>query len=620
MRVRAEDHVSDNPGASMQALTLVQMLREQARRGPDRVAIRQKDFGIWQPITWQQYWLRACHIGLGLRALGLGSGARVAVVSENRVEWLLAQLGAGAVGAVAVGVYPTSPAAEMGFVLEHADVDLVVCEDQEQTDKVLQVMSRLPRLRKIVVIESKGMRSYAAKDRRHMVTFAEVEADGAARMASEHEALDAQLDHQRLSDIGLMIYTSGSTGKPKGAMISYRNMRGVAPGIAERLSLDAKTVHLSYLPLCHVAEQMLSTFVPIYTGSQVNFGESIRTVQEDLREVAPTVFLGVPRIWEKLNASIVVKMQEAGPLSRWLYARAQVDCAPFLEKAKSQYTWRERCIYAFYYCLILRALQNFIGLRRVRVAMTGAAPIPPDVVRYFRTLGVPLVEVYGLTESTGMIFGQRLEQVRVGTVGQAIQGVEWRMGDAGELQVRGDMVFEGYFKNAEATAVTVQDGWLHTGDVISVESGNVRIVDRLKDIMITAGGKNLTPSEIENAVKGSVYVKECIVIGDGRRYVTALIQLESDTVGKWAESRQIAFTNFRSLAEHPSVRALVQAEVERANAGLAPVSQIKKFHLLVKELDHDDGEVTATMKVRRASIYKTYALEIEALYAHGEPA
>lgn len=616
MTTGTQDDVSVADG---QAFTLVQMLREQARRGPDRIAIRQKDFGIWQPLTWQQYWLRACRIGLGLRALGLGPGSRVAVVSENRVEWLLTQLGAGAVGSVAVGVYPTSPAAEMGYVLEHADVELVVCEDQEQTDKVLQVMGRLPRLRKIVVMETKGLRAYAEVDRRQMVTFAEVEADGAARMTSEQEGLDAQLDHQKLSDIGLMIYTSGSTGKPKGAMISYRNMRGVAPGIAERLLLDAQSVHLSYLPLCHVAEQMLSTFVPIYTGSQVNFGESIRTVQEDLREVAPTVFLGVPRIWEKLHASIEVKMQEAGALPRWLYARALADCTPFMEKAKSQYSLRERMTYAFYYCLILRALQNFIGLRRTRVAMTGAAPIPPDVVRYFRTLGVPLVEVYGLTESTGMIFGQHLEQVRVGTVGQAINGVDWRVGDAGELQIRGDMVFEGYFKNAEATASTVRDGWLHTGDVIAVENGNVRIVDRLKDIMITAGGKNLTPSEIENAVKASVYVKECIVIGDGRRYVTALIQLEYDTVGKWAESRQIAFTHFRSLAEHPLVNELVQTEISRANAGLAPVSQIKKFHLLVKELDHDDGEVTATMKVRRASIYQSYAREIEALYAQGEP-
>jgi long-chain acyl-CoA synthetase len=465
-----------------------------------------------------------------------------------------------------------------------------------------------------VMIETKGLRSYAAAERERLVTFAEIEADGARRQAAELAALNVALDTQRLDETGLMIYTSGSTGKPKGAMLSYRNMRGVAPGIADRLSMDAHSVHLSYLPLCHVAEQMLSTFVPLYLGSQVNFGESIRTVQEDLREVAPTIFLGVPRIWEKLHASISIKMQEAGRLQQWLYRQALARCAPFLEKSPAQYSMGERLTHTLWYWLVLRALQNFIGLRRVRVAMTGAAPIPPDVVRYFRTLGVPLLEVYGLTESAGMIFGQHPDRVKVGTVGEPILGVEWKMGDAGELLVRGDMVFQGYYKNVDATADTVRDGWLYTGDVVAEQDGRVRIVDRLKDIMITAGGKNLTPSEIENAVKGSPYVKECIVIADGRKFVSALIQLEFDTVGKWAESRRIAFTHFRSLAETAEVRELVQQEVSRANAGLAPVSQIKRFHLLTKELDHDDGEVTATMKVRRASIYRTYAKEIEMLY------
>ncbi|MBB1594474.1 long-chain fatty acid--CoA ligase [Achromobacter sp. UMC46] len=604
-----------SPGtAAWPELTLPQMLREQARHQPSAIAIRQKDFGIWKPLTWADYWQRACRVGLGLRALGLSQGGRVAIVSENRVEWLLTQLGAGAVGGVAVGVYSTSPAEEMGYVLEHADVELVVCEDQEQTDKVLQVASRLPLLLRIVIMETKGLRSYAPADRARIVTFAETEADGAGREAAEQAALNTALDAQGLEDTGLMIYTSGSTGKPKGAMLSYRNMRGVAPGIADRLSMDAHSVHLSYLPLCHVAEQMLSTFVPLYLGSQVNFGESIRTVQEDLREVAPTIFLGVPRIWEKLHASISIKMQEAGALQRWLYRRALTARAPFLEKSPAQYTAGERLTHALWYWLVLRALQNFIGLRRARVAMTGAAPIPPDVVRYFRNLGVPLLEVYGLTESAGMIFGQHPDRVKVGTVGEPILGVEWKTGDAGELLVRGDMVFQGYYKQPEATADTVRDGWLHTGDVVAEQDGLVRIVDRLKDIMITAGGKNLTPSEIENAVKGSPYVKECIVIADGRKYVSALIQLEFETVGKWAESRRIAFTHFRSLAECAQVRELVQQEVSRANAGLAPVSQIKRFHLLTKELDHDDGEVTATMKVRRASIYRTYANEIETLY------
>jgi long-chain acyl-CoA synthetase len=424
------------------------------------------------------------------------------------------------------------------------------------------------------------------------------------------------LARQQLDDIGLMIYTSGSTGKPKGAMISWRNMRGVVPGIIERMELDAGASHLSYLPLCHVAEQMLTTFTSIYLGSQVNFGESIRTVQEDLREVAPSMFLGVPRIWEKLHASILIKMQETGALRRALFERALAACAPLAEKPRASWSLAERLRFACAYGLVFRALQNFCGLRAVRVALTGAAPIAPDVVRFFRTLGVPLIEVYGLTESSGMVTGHRLREVVAGTVGPVTEGVEYRLGESDELQIRGEMVFAGYYKSPEATAETIVDGWLHTGDVVREEQGGqIRIVDRLKDIMITAGGKNLTPSEIENAMKASPYIKECIVIADGRKFVSALVQIEFDTVGKWAEARRIAFTHFRSLVETPEVQQLIDAEIARGNDRLAQVSRIRKFHLLTKELDHDDGEVTATMKVRRASIYKTYADEIEALYA-----
>ncbi len=595
--------------------TLAQMLCEQARVRPTQVAIRQKEYGIWKPIDWATWLERSRRIGHGFRALGLGERGHVGVLSENRIEWVLAQLGASLVGGVTVGVYPTSPTAEVAYVLAHADVEIVVCEDQEQTDKVIAARAQLPRLRKIVVVERKGLRNTSDEHRELLVTFDELEAIGAKHEATHPRLVDDVLAAQTLDDVALMIYTSGSTGKPKGAMISYRNIRGVVPGIVERLRIGAGTTHLSYLPLCHVAEQMFTTFVPIYAGSQVAFGESIRTVQEDLREIAPTMFLGVPRIWEKMHASILIRMQETGRLRRALFERAMRACEPFAHKSARQRSIGERARFAVYYWLVFRALQNFVGLRRAQVALTGAAPIPAAVIRFFRTLGVPLIEVYGLTESTGMITGQRLDAVRIGTVGEATLGVEHRIGPQGELLVRGDVVFAGYYRNAEATADTIRDGWLHTGDVVEEEHGQLRIVDRLKDVMITAGGKNITPSEIENAVKSSPYVRECIVIGDRRRFVSALIQIDFDTVSKWAESQRIAFTHFRSLAEHPRVRELIEREVARANAGLAQVSQIRRFHLLTKELDHDDGDVTATMKVRRASIQSAYADEIEALYA-----
>lgn len=602
-----------NPTLQLPESTLPQMLRERARSNAQRIAIRQKDFGIWKPFTWASYYERASHFGMGLRCIGLGAGGHVGVIAENRIEWVLTQMGTGLVGGVTVGVYPTSPTPEVAYVVGHADIEVMVCEDQEQTDKLLEALPNLPKLRKIIVMETKGLRSFTPEQRTMIFTFEEIEQLGAQQ--GDLQWIDTALKVQTLNDIGLMIYTSGSTGKPKGAMISYRNIRGVVPGIVQRLHMHAGTTHLSYLPLCHVAEQMLTTFCPIYLGSQVNFGESIRTVQEDLREIAPSMFLGVPRIWEKLHSSISIKMQETGGWRQRLFDRAFAACAPLAEKARSKWTLSERLRFGTYYWLILRSLQNFIGLREAQVALTGAAPIPPDVVRFFRVIGVPLIEVYGLTESTGMVTGHELNHVQVGTVGIPTVGVTHRIDPVtGEFQIHGDMVFTGYYKNPEATAQTVQDGWLHTGDVAREENGQLKIVDRLKDIMITAGGKNLTPSEIENTMKGSPYIKECIVVADGRKFVSALIQIDYETVGKWAETQRIAFTHFRSLVEDERVRQLIDGVIAQGNARLAQVSQIRKFHLLTKELDHDDGEVTATMKVRRSSIYKTYAPEIEALY------
>ncbi|MBN8915591.1 MAG: AMP-binding protein [Rhizobiales bacterium] len=593
-------------------LTLPQMLRLNAQRIGARTAIRQKDFGIWNPVSWQAYFERAALAGHGLRALGLPEGGHVAVLSENRIEWVLTQLGAGLLGAVTVGVYPTSPANEVAYVLGHAEAEIVVCEDQEQVDKVLERRAELPKLRRIVVVEKKGLRTYAGGE---VIAFDAMIEMGAAHRAAQPWIIEEALARQSLSDVALMIYTSGSTGKPKGAMLTYRNLRAEAIALSERLGLDETTTHVSYLPLCHVAEQMLTTMAPIYLGSQVNFGESIRTIQEDLREVAPSMFLGVPRIWEKLAASITIKMMEAGGLRRALYERLVKACEPFAEKHPSARTLKERALFFVAYLLYFRALQNFIGLRRAKVAMTGAAPISPNIVRFFRTLGVPLVEVYGATETTGMCTGQRLDDLRPGCVGPAAEGVEVKLGPHNELLVKGDLVFAGYYRNEEATAAALRDGWLHTGDVVEMVGDQVKIVDRLKDIMITAGGKNLSPSEIENVAKSSVFIKECIVIGEARKYVSALIQIDFETVGKWAEEKSLAYTNFRNLVENPQVRALIEGEVAKANAELAQVSHIRRFHLLTKELDHDDDEVTATMKIRRSNIQKKYATEIEGLYA-----
>jgi long-chain acyl-CoA synthetase len=597
-------------GTTTTPQTLPQWLRHHANMRPQAIALRQKRFGIWQPTTWAEYWRRARAIGMGLRALRLKQGAHIGIISENRIEWVLAQFGAGAIGAVTVGVYATSPAPEVAYVLEHGDCEIVFCEDQEQADKVLETWNDLPKLSRIIVMETKGFRSYYA-DR--VISFEALEALGSKADAAEPDYVDRLVDRQRPQDIAIIIYTSGSTGKPKGAMISYANIAAAVPGYAERLKLDPGSTTLSYLPLCHVAEQALTTFAPLQYGMMVNFGESLRTVQEDLREVAPSLFLGVPRIWEKMHSAIHIKTLESGRLTRLLVRRAFAACEPFALTGPR--SLRERLTFVCWYWLVFRPLQNFVGLRRTAMCVTGAAPIPPKVFMFFRTMGLPLIEVYGQTESSGGVTGQLADDVRLGTVGPPVDGAEVRIAPDGEVLVRGGQVFAGYYKDPELTRKTVIDGWLHTGDIAEWCDGHVKIVDRKKDVIITSGGKNLSPSQIENAVKASPFIRECIVIGDARRYVTALIQIDFENVGKWAEQRGLAFTTFRSLAEHPAVFRLISQEVDDANDGLAPVEQVKRFHLLTKELDHDDGEVTATMKVRRASVQTKFAAEIEALYA-----
>jgi long-chain acyl-CoA synthetase len=601
-----------DPAAALPPLSVVQMLKKHAAERGSEIALRQKRFGIWRPTTYAEYWLRSCHVALGFRALGLSPKGHVGVISENRIEWVLSQMGAGVLGAVTVGVYPTSPSNEVAYVLDHADCAIVVCEDQEQIDKVVEARADLPKVKKIIALEDRGLSGYEPG---LVMTFDAVEALGRAEYEKNPALVDELMRDHQLSDIALLIYTSGSTGKPKGAMLSFRNIRAGAAGLLDRYGIGTGWTALSYLPLCHVAEQATTVFAPLYAGSRVDFGESLRTVQEDLREVAPTSFLGVPRIWEKMHSGIRVKMYEARPVQKWLYKTAFDRCAHFADKPRNQWTLAERATYALAYAAVFRALKNAIGLTRCRIAFTGAAPISPDVIRFFRTIGVPLVEIYGMTETSGGILGQTPDDVVVGTVGKAMKGTQVQLAEDGEIMARGATIFEGYYKNEEATRQAIVDGWLRTGDVAEMQGAHIKIVDRKKDIMITAGGKNLSPTEIEHAVKLSPFIKECIVFGDRQKYVAALVQIDMETVGKWAEMKGIAFTNYKNLSQAPEVVELVQQAVDKANETLAQVANIRRFEILDKELDHDDGEVTATMKVRRKAIEAKYADAIKRLYA-----
>jgi long-chain acyl-CoA synthetase len=608
--------------STLDELTLPQQLRHWAHARANAVALRQKDFGIWEPCTWAQYEQAARHFGLGLVKLGLPDGGHCAIISENRKEWVFTQLGCGMVGAVTVGVYPTSPAPEVEYLLHASDASMVVCEDQEQLDKVLEVRDRLPLLTHLVVIDPRGLRHYEVDN---LLTFEEVSALGAAYEHERARVVEERLARQTMDDTALMIFTSGSTGRPRAAMLSYGNIAAMAAGTDAVYHCTPEDSTVSYLPLCHVAEQIYTVHLPLRAGAVVNFAESLRTVQSDLREIAPTLFLGVPRIWEKLHASIEIKIRETGGLRRRLYQRALAATLPFADLPPERWNWRQRLTHRAWTLLVLRALNNFIGLRRCRLALSGAAPIAPEMLRFFRALGVPIREGYGMTETAGVVTVQRSAASPVGTVGAPVPGVELRIADDGELLVRGPTVFKGYYRNEAATREAIDaEGWLHTGDVAVAVGDEIRIVDRKKDIMITAGGKNITPSEIENALKFSAYVKEAIIVADRRPFVAALIQIDFDTVGKWAEEQGLGYTHFRSLAEHERVRELMQAEIDRVNARMPQVQQVRKFHLLTKELDHDDGEVTATMKVKRKSIAEKYAAAIESLYGgrapHKEPA
>jgi long-chain acyl-CoA synthetase len=603
--------------SDLKDLPLPQQLLHWAGARPNDVALRQKQFGVWDPVTWKQYADQSRWFGLGLLQLGLQPGQAVAVLGENCREWVYAELGVAMVRGITAGVYPTSPAPEVEYLLALSEAPIIVCEDQEQLDKVLSIRERLPHLRAIVVIDARGLRRYS-RDGLH--EFCDVVALG-ERFEAEHatEAAVATVG-PKLDDIGLMVFTSGSTGRPKAAMMSWRGLGAAARGLNTMLGCGPGDSLVSYLPLCHVAEQMFSIHIPLASGAVVNFAESLRTVQEDLRELSPQIFFGVPRIWEKFHAGIQTKLREAGGLRKALYERALASLEGIAAKPRADWSLGERARWAVWYVLVLRALLNFVGLRRCRVAISSGAPIAPEILKFFRLLGVPIREAYGLTEASGATTMQPGDASPVGSVGVPYAGVQVKLADDGEILIHGDVVFRGYYKNDAATREAIDaEGWLHTGDVARWEpgpSGNeLRIVDRKKDIMITAGGKNITPSEIENALRFSPFIKEAVVIADRRRFVSALIQIEFESVSAWAEQQGLTYTNFRSLVEQSPVRELIQREVDEANAKMPQVQQVRKFHLLTKELDHDDGEVTATMKVRRKSVAEKYAQVIEAIYA-----
>ncbi|GAA3239051.1 AMP-dependent synthetase/ligase [Pseudonocardia petroleophila] len=590
--------------------TLPALLLRHAVTRPEAVALRHKVRGRWVETTWSGYARRVAAVAASLRALGVGPGDRVAVHAENRPEWVIADLAAQGIGAQTVGIYPTSPAKEVEYLLQHSGASVLVAEDEEQLDKALEVRAGLPRLEHLVVIDPTGLR-----DMTGIQTFDELESsDGdVAAYAASVEALDPR-------STAVIVYTSGTTGPPKGSMISHHNLMVSGEAFNDWFGTGPRDEILSYLPLCHIAERLMSVVLALMSGCVVNFGEGGPTFATDLRDVQPTVFLGVPRVWEKMLASVEVRMGDATRLKRTVYriasARSRAIARRRMDGAVTPW---DRVVAGLCDVLVLAALRNKLGLARVRVAMSGAAPVAPQVLEFFWSIGVPVREGYGQTECSGPCTLTPMDDVRLGTVGVALPGVELRIAEDGEVLIRWEGVFRGYLDDPDATAAAVDpDGWLHTGDVGELDGdGHLKITDRKKDIIITAGGKNISPSEIENRLKVSQHIREAVVIGDGRKYLVALIGIEGDTVGDWASRRGIAYTTYADLSGKPEVVELVQGVVNEVNTEFAQVETIKKFRLMTKELDHEDGELTATQKVKRVSLARILAADIEAMYAGG---
>ncbi|MBU3738315.1 MAG: long-chain fatty acid--CoA ligase [Rhodoferax sp.] len=592
-----------------------QLFRARCQAWGALAALRHKRKGIWATTTWAEYYARARSIGLALAELGLRKGEAVAILSENRPEWLYADMGAQCMGLLSTGIYPTSSPEQVRHILQDAGVRVLFVENQEQYDKVVSVRADCPLLQRIVITQLKGLRDLADP---MACSFEHMMAHGLTLAQRDAARFEQAIDGSTPEDIAFLVYTSGTTGAPKGAMMANRNLMFQIGSVHQYTDLRVQDRTLSFLPLCHIAERMSTVYNPLALGQTVHFPENAGTVFNDVREVAPHLIFGPPRFWEKLYSQVTLYMQDAIPSARRLYARVLAEGAE-LAGARLNGTpvsvWRKRR-YAVMQRLVLANLRSFLGLQNIRTAMTGAAPVPPDLLRWYMAIGIDLLEAYGMTETCGFCTSMPPERIRIGTAGVRAQGTEIRLGDDNEILVRGPNVFAGYWNLPDKTRETIDaEGWLHTGDCGEIDGdGYVSIKDRLKDIIITSGGKNITPSNIENHLKFSPYVSDAVVIGEGRNYLTCLIMIDQDNVAKFAQDRQVPYTDFASMTRAAEVVALIRSEVEQINHRLARVEQIKDFRIISQVLTAEDDELTPTMKLKRKVVARKYADVIATMY------
>jgi long-chain acyl-CoA synthetase len=583
-------------------------------------ALRHKKKGVWITATWADYYARARAVGLALQRLGLARGEVAAVLSDNRPEWLYADFGAQCMGIITTGIYPTSSPEQVHYILQDGGVRVVFVENQEQYDKAAAVRAHCPALTRIVIFDMKGLRGLADP---MAVSFDDFIAESMSADAEARGEDAAQFEHAIVAgapgEVAFLVYTSGTTGPPKGAMVTNRNLAyqiNCVP-LYIRLARGERTV--SFLPLCHIAERMGTAFVPLATGQVVHFPESQGTVFNDIREVAPHMLFAPPRFWEKLHSQVELAMQDAPSLQRRIYravTRRGMALAEARLRGEAVATWKI-WLQSALGRVALCNVRGFLGLQHVKTALTGAAPVPPDLLRWYMALGIDLLEAYGLTETCGFCTATPPERIKIGYAGLGPPDMEIRLGEENELLVRGPAVFPGYWNLPAKTRDALDgEGWLHTGDCGEIDAdGYVRLFDRIKDIIITSGGKNITPSNIENLLKLSPYITDAVVVGEGRHFLTCLILLDQENVAQFAQDRQVPYTDYASMTRAPQIVALLGAEIERINARLARVEQLKGFRIIPELLTAEDEELTPTMKLKRRVIAAKYAQVIEAMYA-----
>ncbi len=601
------------------AETLPQFLQEHASKTPDRIALRERIYGIWQAITWREYLQHVKDFSLGLVSLGLQPEETIAIIGDNRPEWVIAELAAQSVGAKSIGIYQDSVVKEMIYIFNHADVSFVVVEDQEQVDKILEMWPELKGVRKVIYYDPKGLRNYTED---FLMYFPDVEEAGRKYDESHPGWWEGRVAEGKASDLAILSTTSGTTGNPKLAMLTHNNLLSMGRNLMQVDPLSPEDEFVSFLPLAWIGEQMMALACGLQVGFKVNFPEEPETVQHDIREIGPQVMFSPPRIWENLVSQVQVKIEDTTRLKRAVYNWAM----PIgYEMADVRFRKEEPSLglkirYFLADWTIFQMIKDHLGLRRLKRAYTGGAALGPDVFRFFHALGVNLKQIYGQTEVSGISVVHRDGDIKFQTVGTPIPETEIKIAENGEILVRSPAVMQGYYRNPEATAETLdEEGWLHSGDAgYFDEDGHLIVIDRAKDVMTLHDGTKFSPQFIENKLKFSPYIKEAVVFGGDWPFVAAFVNIDFANVGKWAENNQLAYTTYTDLSQKPEVYTLVRKHVEQANADLPPAARIRRFLLLHKELDADDAELTRTRKVRRRLIAQRYDDLISALYSHND--